>query len=119
MLWLPFSQLSVFSKLMLVVLRGAGLAVAVAPVRPWPTVPRPMFQKPWFSNMSRVTLVKNSFGDHCQPLFASLTRLGDSVDRIVIDPVVRYEFWVAKFAKPGHCGSTLFSRSGLLLNRCQ
>ena len=64
-------------------------------------------------------LPKKSFGECCQPPSTSLTKPLPSVDRIVIDPVVRYESWLPKFAKPGNRASDVLRRSGRLLNRCR
>ena len=65
-----------------------------------------------------MTFAKKSFGDHCQPPRTSFTTLAESVDRSVVLPVVRYEFWVPKFESPGNARSALFSRSVVLVNRC-
>jgi hypothetical protein len=70
------------------------------------------------SNMSLVTLAKNAFGDHCQPPRTSFTIFDVSVERIDTEPVVRYDVCQLSFGNPGNTGSALFSRSGLLRNRC-
>src|SRR5687768_12596610 len=68
--------------------------------------------------MPRWTLPKKLLGDHCHPPFASFTRFVPSVDRSPSAPVVRYEVWNDSAANPGKTGSALFSKSGLLRNRC-
>ena len=63
--------------------------------------------------------MKNCTGDHCQPPRSSLTIEEDSVDRRLIDAVVRNELWSTNCGKPGYDGSPVFSVSGVSLNRCQ
>ena len=67
--------------------------------------------------MSGLLLPKKSFGDDCQPKSTSLTRLELSVDRSVLDPVVRYEFWCAHAGKPGNVGLGAVQRVRAVLVR--
>src|SRR5688500_7930621 len=91
-LWEPFSKLNVLSIVQLRVLRwdGARAPPEAAFVSPKPSEsPYP----PWFSNMAGVALSKKPSGDDCQPVTSSLTIEDDSVDRKLIEPVVRYDPW--------------------------
>ena|SRR5436190_15550300 len=110
----PHCRLKVSSKLQLTVLRGCGLFCAAGSV----TVGKFKRYPPRSENMSLLMLPKKLFGDHCQPPRISLTIFDVSVERMPIEPTVRYEVWKPSFANPGNGGSALFRRSGLLRKRC-
>ena len=68
--------------------------------------------RPAAANMSLVTLVENSSGDHCHPPLNSFTRVGDSVERRLVEPTVRYDGEMPKLGKPGNGASLLLRMSG-------
>ena len=91
-LWAPRSQLSVLSMFQLVVFRSSSPVRFPGDVRPNMLAAVKLQPKPpCWSNMSEVTLVENSSGDHCHPPRSSLTRFEDSVERRLVEPTVRYE----------------------------
>src|SRR6188474_946779 len=88
MLCRPRVQFTVSSMFQFGVFRSSAVLPppVVAPVAP---SGNPRLNPCWFANCSAAIPCEKRLGDHCQPPVTRFTRLGDSVDRKLIEPTVR------------------------------